>query len=180
MSATRKVLGALTAALLLAGTSGMALAGGTYTNGVPTVTPGSSYPALNGHEQVPEDTNQARGAPPQTVAPTSFMQASLGAAIAASTASATAGAATLNTVYGTITSESISTAAGATYTLTLTNSTVNTSSNVQAAAYLKGSTTGGPLQVTSITPGSGSVVIKVLNAGTAALNGTIAIPFQTN
>jgi len=51
-------------------------------------------------------------------------------------------------------------------------------SNVQSAAYLSGSVVGGPLQVTSIAPAAGSVVIKVMNAGTAALSGTMAILFQ--
>ena len=155
---------------------------GTYTNQLPVVQPsavtGANYFNVNGYERLPLDTEGAAGVQPQTVAATAFQVAAIAAAAAAQTASATAGAATKNTNLGVITSESISTAAGSNYTLTLTNSVVTATSAVQAAAYLGTSTAGGPLQVVSVTPASGSVVIVVKNAGTAALNGTIVIPYQ--
>ena len=94
------------------------------------------------------------------------------------TASATAGAATLNHQTGVITSESLTTAAGSTYTLTLTNSKIAAGSVVMAQATLGGATAGTP-HVTKITPGSGSVTIVVANIhASAALNGTILVAFQ--
>lgn len=96
------------------------------------------------------------------------------------TATASAGAATLNTQRGTITSESLTIAAGARYTLTLTNSRVTTSSIVTASAAL-GTNTTDTLIVSRITPASGSVVIQVKNdAAVTSWNGTIKISFMVN
>lgn len=93
------------------------------------------------------------------------------------TATATTGAATLNKDAGVITSESLTTAAGATYTLTLTNSSIAAADQVFASVQLGTATTGMPA-VTTVTPGSGSVVIIVQNIhSSAALNGTIKIAF---
>lgn len=93
------------------------------------------------------------------------------------TATATSGAATLNKMAGAITSESLTTAAGAEYTLTLTNSSVAAADQVFASVRLGTATTGSPAVVT-ITPGAGQVVIIVQNiAASAALNGTIVISF---
>lgn len=93
------------------------------------------------------------------------------------TATATAGAATLNKQAGVITSEALTTAAGATYTLTLTNSVIGATDQVFASvAY--GTATAGMPAVTRVTPGSGSVVIIVQNIhASAALDGTIKIAF---
>ena len=169
-----------------------AWAAGFYTNGVPV--PSTGYNATNGssanggtgftysgelggYELVPLDTNLAQGQAPQTIAATTFQIAAIGAAIAGNTATATSGAATLSTTYGLITSEAITTAAGASYTLTLTNTTVALTSKIQAVAYL-GAGTAGALQIVSITPAAGSVVIVVKNVGTAALTAAIKIAFQ--
>lgn len=93
------------------------------------------------------------------------------------TAAATTGAATLNKMSGVITSEALSTAAGATYTLTLTNSNVAAADIVFADVYLGTATTGMP-SVTTVTPGAGSAVIIVQNLhASAPINGTIKIPF---
>lgn len=93
------------------------------------------------------------------------------------TATATAGAATLNKMSGVITSESLSTAAGSTYTLTLTNSDIAATDMVFASVAMGTATTGMPA-VTTVKPGGGSVVIVVQNiASAAALNGTIKITF---
>lgn len=85
------------------------------------------------------------------------------------TATAVAGAATLNTASGIVTSEAL--VAATTYTLTLTNSKVKTTSvvivNQTNSAAL-------PVTLTSVTPGSGSVVIVI---GMAALTGTAKIAF---
>lgn len=94
------------------------------------------------------------------------------------TATASSGAATLNAAgSGVVTSESISTAAGSNYTLTLTNSMVAAADLVFATVQLGSATTGEPL-VESITPAAGSVVIIIRNNhGSAAFNGTIKIGF---
>jgi hypothetical protein len=94
------------------------------------------------------------------------------------TATATAGAATLNKSAGVITSESLTTAAAAVYTLTITNSTIAAADQVFASVSFGTSTTGEPV-VERVTPGAGSVVIRVKNvAGAAALNGTIKVAFM--
>lgn len=93
------------------------------------------------------------------------------------TASATGGAATLNKDAGVITSESLTTAAGASYTLTLTNSSVAAGDQVFASVQYGSATAGTPC-ITRVTPGSGSVVIVVQNIhASAALDGTIKISF---
>jgi hypothetical protein len=93
------------------------------------------------------------------------------------TAAATAGAATLNKSAGVITSEALSTAAGASYTLTLTDSQIAAADQVFASVGYGTSTTGTP-SVTRITPAAGSVVIIVQNVhASAALNGTIKVAF---
>lgn len=93
------------------------------------------------------------------------------------TAAATAGAATLSKSAGVITSEALTTAAGAVYTLTLTNTTIAAADQVFASVAFGTSTTGTP-HVSRVTPGAGSVVIIIRNSdASAALNGTIKISF---
>ena len=93
------------------------------------------------------------------------------------TATATGGAATLSKNSGVITSEALTTAAGATYTLTLTNTTIAATDQVFASVMYGTATAGMPV-VTRVTPGSGSVVIIVQNIhASAALDGTIKISF---
>lgn len=94
------------------------------------------------------------------------------------TATATAGAATLSKTAGVITSEALTTAAGATYTLTLTNTKIAATSQVFASVAYGTATAGMPC-VTRVTPASGSVVIIVQNIhASAALDGTIKIAFM--
>ncbi len=93
------------------------------------------------------------------------------------TASATAGAATLNKNSGVITSESLTTAAGATYTLTITDSAVAAADQVYASVQ-NGTNSAGLPAVTTITPASGSLVVVVRNAhATDAFNGTIKVAY---
>jgi hypothetical protein len=93
------------------------------------------------------------------------------------TSSATSGAATLNKMSGVITSEALTTAKGAFYTLTLTNSSIAAADIVFASVQLGTSTTGTPI-ITTVTPAAGSVVIAVFNDDAAnAFNGTIKISF---
>src|ERR1700747_463185 len=94
------------------------------------------------------------------------------------TATATSGAATLAKDAGVITSEALTTAAGATYTLTLTDTEIAAADQVFASVQLGSATTGMPA-ITTVTPGAGSVVIVVQNVhASAALNGTIKIAFM--
>jgi hypothetical protein len=96
------------------------------------------------------------------------------------TATATTGAATLNTQAGVVTSEALTTAAGSDYILTLTSSLVTAASQVFASAALGSSTQGIP-GVIAVTPGSGSVTIRIRNFhATLAFNGAIKIAFQVN
>jgi hypothetical protein len=96
------------------------------------------------------------------------------------TAAATAGAATLSKQSGVITSEAVTTAAQAAYTLTLTNTVVAATSRVTASVDNGTNTQGIPV-VGIVTPGSGSVVIKVYNLhATQALNGTLKIAFNVS
>lgn len=93
------------------------------------------------------------------------------------TATATAGAATLNKNAGVITSESLTTAAGAEWTLTLTNSAVAAADQVFASVQNGTNTTAMPY-ITTVTPAAGSVVIKVRNGhASVALNGTVKVAF---
>lgn len=95
------------------------------------------------------------------------------------TATATSGAATLNKFSGTITTESLSTAAGAVYTLTITDSAITATDIVTASVALGTATTGMP-DVTTVTPAAGSVVIKIQNIhASAALNGTLKVSFAS-
>lgn len=94
-----------------------------------------------------------------------------------STATATAGAATLSKMAGVVTSEALTTAAGADYTLTLTN-TVVAAGDIVLASVDNGTNTTVGLAVNRVTAGAGSATILIRNThASAALNGTIKISF---
>lgn len=91
------------------------------------------------------------------------------------TATGSSGAATLNATAGTITTESLTTAAGAVFTHTLTNSYIAAADIVLVTVSTTG--TGNPV-VCEITPAAGSVVITVQNIhASAALNAALVIKF---
>lgn len=93
------------------------------------------------------------------------------------TATAVAGAATLNKQSGKITSEELTTAAGADYTLTLTNDGIEAADIVMASVQLGTATTGIP-QVLDVTVDDGEVVIRVRNVDdTDPFDGDIVISF---
>lgn len=95
------------------------------------------------------------------------------------TATASAGAATLAKQAGKITTEALSTAAAATYTLTLTNTKIAATSFVFASVCYGTATQGTP-QVVSITPSANTVVIIIKNIhATLAFDGTLKISFFT-
>lgn len=94
------------------------------------------------------------------------------------TATATAGAATLSKDAGVITSEALTTAGLAAYTLTLTNTSIAAADQV-FASVANGTNTQGTPVVGLITPGAGSCTIEVRNVhATEALNGTLKIAFM--
>jgi len=102
-------------------------------------------------------------------------QLSLGQGV--KTASATAGAATLNQPSGSITSESLSTAAAGTYTLVLTNTTANVGDIVQSTVN-GGTNTGGQPVVASAVATANTITFKVYNLGAAAFNGTVVVGYN--
>jgi hypothetical protein len=102
-----------------------------------------------------------------------------GLSVQGSTASATAGAATLSKRAGVITSEALTTAQNASYTLTLTNTEI-AAADIVLCSLTNGTNTQGTPIITKVTPAAGSVVIVVKNMHDAAqaLNGTIKIAFM--
>lgn len=94
------------------------------------------------------------------------------------TATSTAAAATVSAQSGVITTEALTTAAGADYTFTLTNSLITAQSNLFVQAEY-GTATAGTPHVMSVTPSAGSAVIVVRNiAAAAAIDGTLVIRFK--
>jgi len=98
--------------------------------------------------------------------------------VGAGTATATAGAATLNNRFGKITTESLTTAQNAIYTLTITNSAVK-ASDLAFASVANGTNTKGTPQIVKVTPGAGSLVIEVANkhATSEAFDGTLVVSY---
>lgn len=93
------------------------------------------------------------------------------------TATATSGSATVNTLAGLITTESLTTAAGAVYTLTVNNNKIS-SSDLIFVSVNNGSNTGGSPTLTTVSPANGSFVVKIQNIhATAAFNGTLVVSF---
>jgi hypothetical protein len=94
------------------------------------------------------------------------------------TATAESGAATLNNRFGVITTEALTTAQNAIYTLTLTNSAVKAGDIVMVSVQ-DGTNTQGTPMVGTVEVSDGEVVIKVINkhASAEALNGTLKVSF---
>ena len=94
------------------------------------------------------------------------------------TAVAASGAATLNRPAGKITSEALTTAQNAIYTLTLTNDQIAADSLV-FVSVADGTNTQGTPMVGQVNPGAGSVAIEIINkhASAEALNGTLEISY---
>lgn len=93
------------------------------------------------------------------------------------TATAVAGAATCNGERGQITTESLTTAAGAAYTLTLTNSICHANRTLMVTVRNNGNSAGIPI-VGRVTCSNGSASIEIRNIHAAnAFNGTLYIDF---
>jgi hypothetical protein len=88
------------------------------------------------------------------------------------------GTATLSKTSGKITTPTgITTAAGATHVLTLTNTKI-AAGDIVLVTVGKGTATTGTPTVADVTPAAGSVVITIQNIhASAALNGSIAVGF---
>jgi hypothetical protein len=91
---------------------------------------------------------------------------------------AAAGAVTLNARQGKVTTESLTTAQNADYTLTLTNSAI-AAADIVLVSVANGTNTQGTPLLSRVTPAAGSAVIVIANRhGTSqALNGTLVISF---
>lgn len=189
---------ALAAGALMAAFGGVALAAGLYTNGLPTVgaakfnsvaavTPNGVVTHISPNDYqsnqqetpiplVPMDTNRSSGGAPQTVAVFPLGLAATYAESEANTTTSTAGNAVLNTLGALVTTESLSTAVGSTYTFTWTNSLITSAGHSPfAAMYSKSDTSGSPMRLTSTTLSAGVATFVFTNVGTAALNGTMMI-----
>jgi len=93
------------------------------------------------------------------------------------TVTSAAGAATLDRNAGVVTTESLTTAAGANYTLTITDNKITTASLVLVDVNNGTNTTVAPIRWT-VTPANGSVAIVVKNIhASAALNGTLKVSY---
>jgi hypothetical protein len=99
------------------------------------------------------------------------------------TANATAGATTLHAESGVVTSEALTTAAGSSYTLTLTNQLMAASSRVQVSVSRGTEADSLSYQVQEVRPAAASCVIVIKNTGSVAFGdagaggGTIKIAF---
>lgn len=92
-------------------------------------------------------------------------------------ATSTAAAATIDHTGGVITTEALTTAAGAIYSMVLTNNCIHANS-VVIASVASGSNTTPGLVVSEVAPAEGSATIKIMNSNASvALNGTIKISF---
>jgi hypothetical protein len=94
------------------------------------------------------------------------------------TATATAGAATVSSTAGKVTTESLTTAQSATYTLALTNDVV-AAEDLVVVSVANGTNTQGTPIVERVTPAAGSVEIRIRNAHASAeaFNGTLVVSF---
>jgi hypothetical protein len=87
------------------------------------------------------------------------------------------GAVKLNAKSGFITTESLSTAAGADYVLIFTNNRISTNS-VPLFNVMNGTNTGGAPTITTInTTTNGQAIVDIHNCGTSAFNGTLTLKF---
>ena len=112
-----------------------------------------------------------------TIEPPLTIVAALHVDTGTKTATASAGAATLNKMAGVITSEALTTAGLADYTLTLTNSDIAATDQLMVSVA-NGTNTQGTIAVGSVKPGSNSATIVIHNLhATQALNGTLLISF---
>lgn len=94
-------------------------------------------------------------------------------------ATASSGAATLTALQGKVTSEVLTTAQNAIYTLTITDKMIE-AADVVMASVANGTNTQGTPMIGKVSPAAGSLVIEVINkhATAQAFNGTVVVSFQ--
>lgn len=152
---------------------------GTVVNG--GVAP--SYPQLSSLSEISADTEASMGTQPQTVASQAAQIAMIAVAMVKNQQTSTVHAATSNTFSGSVVTEALTTAAGAVYTFTLTNSLIgvagaaNTYPNI-VFDIRSGTNTIPGMVPTSSTAAAGSTVLTFTNTGSAALNGTMVIAWH--
>lgn len=102
----------------------------------------------------------------------------LGLFVQVKTVTAAAGAATLNAFAGIVTTETLTTAQNAIYTLTLTNEYIKADSVVFVTVE-DGTNTQGTPMIGQVKPGAGTLTVEVINkhATAEALNGTLKLRF---
>lgn len=96
-----------------------------------------------------------------------------------STGTSSSGAVTCNDWFGLITTEALTTAQNAIFTLTLTNNKI-AAGDLVFVTVADGTNTQGTPMLGEVTPGASSCTIKVINkhASAEALNGTLKIGFM--
>lgn len=97
---------------------------------------------------------------------------------AVGTATASSSAATINALAGKVTSEGLTTAAGAAETITVNNSNV-AAGDIVLCSVANGTNTQGVVVCGRVTPGSGSFTVAVENQhASQAFNGTVVVSFS--
>lgn len=146
-----------------------------------TYAPGSAAPCVfedpNLTAFLPTDINYVFGNLPIVGNGNAFEFQSDPSSGSGTTATAVAGAATINVTAGIITTEALTTAAAAVYTLTLSDQQIKAGSNLLVTVS-NGTNTGGVAVLQGVTPSSGSAIITVINNGATAFNGTLLIQFS--
>lgn len=159
-------------------TNGLPLVSAPTLNGVAQVAPNGVVGEMSSTDLIAVDTGMSAGEAPQSVAATVFQVVALAAAMVHNTQTSTAHAATSNTFSGQVITEALTTAAGSTYTFTLTNSLVTAAGAAVQVDIRSGTNTTPGMAVTSVTNAAGSVVFVFTNSGTAAINGTMVIAWH--
>lgn len=160
-------------------TNGAPLVGPAIQNGVTLTAPNGQYPQVGSRDLTSVDAAaSSTGAPPLTVDATLFQIAAIATALQVNTQTSTVHAATSNTFSGRVITEALTTAAGATYTFTLTNSLVTLAGSPVLVDIRSGTNTVAGMVPTSVTNAAGSVVFVFTNTGSAALNGTMVISWH--
>lgn len=153
-------------------------------NGViQTGGPQPVYAQLGAIAEISADTEAPRGGQPQTVAAFAAQVAMIACAMSINHQTSTVHAATSNTFSGSVTTEALTTAAGAVYTFTLTNSLIAAATAAGVFSNIlfdirSGTNTIEGMTPTSSTAGAGSTVLTFTNNGSAALNGTMVISWH--
>lgn len=101
----------------------------------------------------------------------------VGAGTASCTGTGGTSTATLANRFGKLTTASLTTAAGATHVITVTNTAVKAADLAFASVKYGGASAGSPV-VTSVAPGAGTLVITIQNVhASSAVNGTLIVDY---